>query len=177
MVPKICAANDCPATASKRGYCNAHYKRFRKWGDANVIHTSRTAEDRFWPKVDKSGECWTWTAALNHGGYGIFRSPAGYSNLAHRFAYQVIVGEIPEDMTLDHLCRNRVCVNPAHLDPVPSDENKRRGLTHRLLNGMDFDCINGHAYTPENTYVNPNKNNDVRCRTCAYEIQVARKAA
>jgi hypothetical protein len=174
---KTCAVEGCGTASAKRGYCGAHYKRFRKWGDPSVIHTNKTAMDRFWPKVDKSGDCWIWQAGVNHAGYGSFGSPKGFSKLAHRFAYQTLVGPIPEAMTLDHLCRNRACVNPEHLEPVTSDENKRRGLTHRLLNGMDFNCINGHAYTPENTYVNPNKNHDVRCRTCTYELHRARKAA
>lgn len=175
-LPSKCTIENCPRDHKARGFCVAHYKRFRKWGDANVIHTNRTAVDRFWPKVDRSGDCWEWLAGRNPGGYGLFGSPAGYSGLAHRFSYQILVGEIPEGMTLDHLCRNRSCVNPDHLEPVPPDENKRRGLTHRLLNGMDSKCVNGHPYTPGNTYVNPNKNHDVRCRTCAYESQT-RKAS
>ena len=157
--------------------CNMHYKRWRKWGDPSVIHTNKSALDRFWPKVQKTDSCWIWTKALNDAGYGLFGSPAGYSRLAHRFAYQVLIGQVPKGLVLDHLCRDRRCVNPEHLEPVTLTENKRRGLNFRLINGMDDSCINGHKYTPSNTYVNPNKAGDVRCIRCARNRYLNRKAA
>ena len=172
-----CAADECIREKEKRGLCNMHYKRWRKWGDPTVKHTNKSALDRFWPKVLKTESCWIWTKSINESGYGKFNSPAGYSNLAHRFAYQALTGSIPDDLPLDHLCRNRRCVNPEHLEPVALAENKRRGLNFRLANGMDNSCVNGHEYTPENTYVNPNKPNDIRCRRCAANRYLQRKVA
>lgn len=75
---------------------------------------------------------------------------------AHRVAYEHLVGPIPEGLQLDHLCRNRMCINPEHLEPVTAQENKRRAtalITH---------CPSGHRYTPENTRYTP----DGRRRYC-----------
>jgi len=133
-----------------------------------ICRASRPAEDRFWEKVDKRGpeECWTFLAAIGNHGYGVFHPTKGTIELAHRFAYESVNGPIPAGLHIDHLCRTRDCVNPSHLEAVTPMENSSRGLTYRLLNGMDTKCRNGHEYTPENTYVEPN-GYKVRCRECA----------
>jgi hypothetical protein len=80
-----------------------------------------------------SDGCWNWTGALSRNGYGRFGPQAGLTVGAHRFAYELLVGPIPEGLDLDHLCRNRRCVNPAHLEPVGRSENLARGATARGL--------------------------------------------
>lgn len=122
------------------------------------------------------GRCWIWMRSTFRSGYGAFHPKHGQTVLAHRYSWELQVGPIPDGHVLDHLCRNRACVNPAHLEPVSNTENLRRGKGYRLRNGMDDSCINGHAYTPDNTYINPNDNTDMRCRACSRDRDRRRAA-
>lgn len=97
---------------------------------------------RFFVRGDSG--CWMWTGRLNEFGYGRYGQ-----RLAHRVMYELIVGPIPTGLELDHLCRVRACVNPAHLEPVDHTTNVKRGHG----NGRKTHCPSGHAYTPENTAV------------------------
>ncbi len=115
-------------------------------------------EDRFWAKVDKTETCWLWTGSLNQQGYGqVAVRVAGRqtSARAHRFAHELLVGPIPDGLELDHLCRVRNCVNPAHLEPVTHAENLRRSPTaFRRLGDRQrakTHCPQGHPYDEANT--------------------------
>jgi hypothetical protein len=116
------------------------------------------AADRFWSKVDKTGDCWIWTGAIASNGYGSFAH-----STAHRWAYTHLVGPVPDGMDLDHLCRVRTCCNPMHLEPVTRGENLRRGYAARGSAGM---CQRGHAFTPENTGTNSRSGHRF-CRACS----------
>jgi hypothetical protein len=83
----------------------------------------------------------------------------------------LMVGQIPDGLTLDHLCRNRRCVNPAHLEAIPHSENIRRGKSPSALNRLKTHCKRGHAYTQENTHIH---NGERHCRTC-WKINARKK--
>ena len=127
--------------------------------------------DRFWEKVDKSGDCWLWMAARQPTGYGRFGWAKGDVRMAHRVAYEFLVGPIPAGLVIDHLCRNPSCVNPAHLEPVTIAENNARGIGRQ----PDTHCRRGHLFTPESTYRRPNGRKT--CRTCYREYDRDRKRA
>lgn len=82
--------------------------------------------DELLANTDRAGDCWLWTGTTVHGGYGQARWN-GEPHQAHRLVYELTVGPIPDGLMLDHLCRVRHCVNPAHLEPVTSHENILRG--------------------------------------------------
>lgn len=126
--------------------------------------------DRFRAKFQVTPEgCWQWTAYKNADGYGMFSAHHGRPERAHRVAYRLFVGPIPPGLELDHLCRNRACVNPAHLEPVEKRENIMRGVGRGAKNATKTHCRNGHEYTPENTYTT--SRGWRACRTCTLERQ------
>lgn len=136
-------------------------------------------EERIFDKVDKAGPipesrpdlgpCWIWTASRDEQGYGqigIGRKP----RRAHRVVYEVLIGPVDPRLELDHLCRNRSCVNPGHLEPVTRLENARRGISYW---GSRSACANGHEYTRASSYWNGKQR---RCRVCSREDGRRRRA-
>ncbi len=117
--------------------------------------------------------CWRWTGLLDHDGYGRFWT-RGRWRILHRVAYETLRGPIPDGLTIDHLCRNRACFNPEHLEPVTLQENQRRG---RAVSPKTH-CIHGHVYDEANTTIDGNGAR--RCKTCARQkrrIYVAKRRA
>ena len=90
------------------------------------------------------GDCWLWTGGKSVGGYGVIMI-CGKNKRAHRVSYEAFAGPIPEGLELDHLCRNRACVNPAHLEPVTGLVNIRRGNGFAARNARKTRCIHGHS--------------------------------
>lgn len=129
--------------------------------------------DRFWAKVDKTETCWLWTAGSFSRGYGRFTLSHGKYVSAHRWAFEHLMGPIPEGLDLDHLCRTPACVNPAHLEPVTHAENVRRGEVW-TISGMKTHCPSGHEYVGDNLYLRPSDGARV-CRTCTREHQRRRR--
>lgn len=129
--------------------------------------------DRFLAKFTVAADgCWVWTAATVKG-YGHLRVQ-GRDWYAHRFSYEQAVGPIPDGLQIDHLCQNKLCVNPDHLEPVTARENMLRGDTLAAENAAKAHCKNGHEFTPENTYVTPGTPWR-SCRTCRREIDRRRR--
>jgi len=138
--------------------------------------------DRFWSKISKDPgtDCWNWTGALNSRGYGQW-GVNKVSKSTHRLAYEALVGPIPDGLTIDHLCRNKRCCNPAHLEPVTQAVNNERAKAVILR------CPAGHAYTRANTVLkrgrrscrecfNSNRRRDTG-RTCSTKYAAKRRAS
>jgi len=104
--------------------------------------------------VTESG-CWVWLGSETCG-YGRFRVPEG-NLLAHRYAYMKLRGPIPDGLHLDHLCRVRLCVNPAHLEPVTNKENIHRGIGFAAVNARKTHCKRGHSLSGDNVYIRNRK--------------------
>ena len=148
-----------------RGLCSRHYQRMLTTGSpTGTLRPS--AEARFMAKVVKvpSG-CWLWSASRDGDGYGMFSGrPDGGSIRAHIWAYEYHIGPVPIGHQLDHLCRKRSCVNPAHLEPVTPRENALRGDTVYAINAAKSTCKRGHEFTDENTYITSGGGRS--CRAC-----------
>lgn len=111
-------------------------------------------------------DCWIWRGTVDRFGYG----QVGVGNVhkkVHRVVYELLVGPIPPDLELDHLCRVCACCNPRHLEPVTHRVNLLRGQTIVARAALASSCPRGHPYSAENTYVQPSAPDSRRCRACA----------
>lgn len=138
---KPCVIEGCqkPARTRAADWCEKHYYRWRRHGDP-LGKAHGTEADRFWAKVDLGRPlgCWWWTGAKSVDGYGHFKTGAGAVAIAHRWSYEHLIGPIPEGLHIDHLCRNRACVNPDHLEPVTCATNVRRGMVSESNRRRDY---------------------------------------
>lgn len=125
---RTCAAVGCMSPNYSNGWCIKHYQRVRKYGEPEPYES---LAERFARQIakDESG-CWTWTGNIAPIGYGRL-SIHDELQYAHRFSWELFRGRIPDDLTIDHLCRVRACVNPDHLEPVTREENTRREMEAR----------------------------------------------
>lgn len=135
----ICSVNDCEKSTVARGLCDMHYRRLRRHGSTDDPRIP--AEARFWAMVEKSEGCWTWTGSLTHDGYGRFKT-GGVKFGAHRYAYQLTIGSIPEGMQIDHRCFNRACVRPDHLRAVTAKQNSE----HQRLSRPNKSGVRGVSW-------------------------------
>lgn len=129
------------------------------------------AERVFGRFVTNSAGCWVWQGQQNSYGYGLLKV-SGRRRMAHRVAYELRVGPIPDGLYIDHLCRNRTCINPEHLEPVTNGENVKRGEGTHARNSRKTHCKQGHPFAGANLLIS----GGVRvCRTCKRRRQAERK--
>jgi hypothetical protein len=127
--------------------------------------------DRLTMRIKPQGDCWIWQGMKNPGGYGMARTEKdgphqGKMRLVHRLLWEMQNGPIPSELELDHRCRRRDCVNPAHLELVTGRENVRRGAAPAAFNARKTHCIRGHPLKGENVYHEPSRPHVRKCRAC-----------
>lgn len=143
-------------------------------------HAPVPLSDRFYAKVERLPDgCWRWTGMIDKAGYGRIRGEngrAGESLFAHRVSYEMHRGPLTSGLALDHLCRNRWCCNPDHLEEVSHRVNFLRGDALGAIVNRTGRCTRGHELTPENTYIPPKRPNQRMCRQCRQERRRAARA-
>ncbi len=151
-----------PSSDVNKGWTRGQPKRYLK---GHHSQRPETVVRRFWERVHKKGpdECWPWAQAVSSTGYGQFQL-FHHRVLAHRFAYEMAYGAIPSGLQIDHLCRNRACCNPTHLEAVTLRENVLRGVGVTAVNARKTHCVNGHEFNEENTGYTPTGKRV--CRAC-----------
>lgn len=135
-LPEQCSIDGCGRAAYSRkgspdGWCRSHHMSWLKYADP-LVGFQRAFEERVDSKAGPSG-CWLWTGGALPNGYGQF-----HNQYPHRISYEFYVGPIPETLQLDHICHNRLCVNPAHLRPVTGKQNRenRQGAQSNSKTGV-----------------------------------------
>lgn len=172
VCPQCGKAFVVPYAAYSKTYCDAECYH------ASRVGTGRPIEQRFWEQVDKNGPvptnrpdlgpCWVWTGKLNKKSH-YAQLNTEREKYAHRVSYELLIGPIPDGLELDHLCQNRACVNPAHLEPVTRQVNFLRGNHPNAIAIRTGFCKRGHPRTPEN--LRTNKDGCKVCRACDREKQ------
>lgn len=173
-----CEMDGCEKPRHARGLCSTHQSKIRRKGSpAGPVRAWLPVADRFWALVTKTETCWLF-ANVQSNGYGSLSGAVtnGRSNLAHRVAYELLIGPIPEGLQLDHLCRVRNCVNPEHLEPVTPWENTMRSTSISAVNARKTECLRGHPFSDENTYYSKDgRRYCIACRDARAREYYARK--
>lgn len=161
----------CDRTVNSRLLCQLSYA-----GSARDEHTTSHDSTLILPSnfhgkfIHEDNGCWTWTAAIGSRGYGSVCIGDSKTALAHRVAWESINGLIPDGLTIDHLCRNKRCVHPCHMEVVTGRLNTQRATDFYLGNNPVYPC--GHPRTPENTRTKNRTGGGINryCRECALEL-------
>lgn len=167
--PRPCSEPGCHSPRVLKRLCLEHWMLLRSEKRARCprrLEAKRDWREKFWERVPVGPGCWEWAGSVSATGYGKFYVDG--PRLAHRVAYELTRGPIPDGLQIDHLCRNRRCVNPAHLEAVTQRVNILRGEGPCAKHARKTQCINGHDLSPENLYFYRQANGDHTrvCRTC-----------
>lgn len=153
MPQKQCSIPYCERRFFGRGFCQAHYQRWRAHGDplAGRRPNGQGLDERLWPYIQCNiiTRCWDWVGKRDQHGYG-WIGIAGRTLGVYRVVYELLIGPIPEGLEPDHLCRNHACCNPDHLEPVTHRANLLRGVGPPALHALKTCCPQGHLYTGHN---------------------------
>jgi len=181
-----CTADGCDRGAVARGLCDRHYRQAKRADALPARLLERLTPDEVLRRFDRTqAGCWHWTGGSRRDGYGTAQGV-----VAHRVVYELLVGPIPDGMTLDHechnrdatcpggfTCRHRACVRPDHLVPRSRRDNTlASALTLASIRAAATHCVHGHEFTEENTYREPKRPHIRTCRECKRRINREIKA-
>jgi hypothetical protein len=178
MGDATCSISGCDKKRYGHGWCNMHWSRWRRHGDPETpSNQGLEPMTRFLSKVNVDGPCWEWVGQLNAQGYGVF-SFRRKDESAHRWLYQQLVATVPDGLELDHLCRNRACVNPDHLEPVTHKVNVLRGSGVAAEHARKTRCIRNHELAGSNLRIRIKAGRYVErvCRQCFNDRRKERAA-
>lgn len=165
---RTCSVDGCEKCRHGGSLCSMHSERRRRTGSLELHRP--TAEVRFWSKVQVTGFCWEWVGAISDTGYGSFHISKEQGRTgAHRYVWELLMGPIPDGLVVDHLCRNRSCVNPDHLEPILEAENIRRGMSSAHISRRTNTCRRGHSLADAYLAHRADGRTTRRCRTCQVE--------
>lgn len=176
-----CSVGYCDKPRYCKGLCTRHYSKLRALGsieDSAGDHAPLRVRIERLREVNEETGCWDWLGSFRGGGYARM-SVKNRVVPAHRVSFEVFRYPVPNGLVLDHLCRDRGCVNPWHLEPVTIGENTLRSPTApSALNFLKTECKNGHLFTKENTYLRPTGGRSCKtCRATRQRESVLRKLA
>lgn len=152
----MCRLEDCDRRHFGRGLCQKHYYRWVKYGTTD-LPKKLAGRDLLYASIEIVGDCWLWVGQVTEGGYGRLGE-----QFVHRISYETFVGPIPDGLHIDHVkkrgCRFRLCINPAHLEPVTVTENNHRMRKER--------CLRGHSMVEGDPNVYVTTEGERQCRAC-----------
>jgi hypothetical protein len=173
-----CSLDGCVRHVKSHGYCDTHWKRVQRHGAPGPAQIGRTVQQRLMALTDVGDGtgCWEWHGRRQLSGYGqVWVNEQRRADPAHRVSYEAFVGPIPEGLQIDHLCRNRRCIRPDHLEPVTAAENFARSTHPAALTKKTGVCGRGHDLAVHGKTTTSGTTEITRCQECRRERE--RKAA